>query len=148
MSANTNATALLAPPARAEGERVRVLIADDEVALRTLLARVLARDGYAVTAVGTGGELVRAARDAHARRRPFDLILSDVHMPEMTGTDALRALGTLRDETPTLLMTARRDEDVLRDASEAGALGVLQKPFELDVVRAAIAALTARRPSR
>ncbi len=148
MSANPHLERRFAPPRRADGERIRVLIADDEPSLRALLVRVLARDGYAVTAVDDGDELVRAARDAYAAGRAFDLIVSDVDMPRMRGTEALRALGAARSETPALLITALRDEAVLRDATDAGALGVLQKPFALDVVRTAVAALTARRNAR
>lgn len=125
-----------------------MLIADDEPSLRAMLVRVLARDGYAVTAVDDGDELVRAAREAHAEGQPFDLIVSDVDMPRLRGTEALRALGETKRDTPALLITALRDESVLRDAADAGALGVLQKPFTLDVMRTAVAALTTRRRAR
>lgn len=141
MSAFTSAATMLAPSRRDDGDRVRVLVADDEPQLRTLLTRLLTREGYVVTAVSSGAELVSAVREAD---EPFDLIMSDVMMPELSGLDALRALGDELGETPVLMMTAMRDERLLREASEAGALGVIAKPFELDVVRTAVAALTAR----
>ncbi len=140
MSAFTSVAPLLGRR-RPLDDRIRVLVADDEPQLRTLLTRLLTREGYDVTAVASGAELVSAVREAD---EPFDLIVSDVMMPQLSGLDALRVLADELGDTPVLLMTAMRDERLLREATEAGALGVIAKPFELDVVRTAVAALTAR----
>ncbi len=140
MSAFASVAPLLVRRRRDLSDRVRVLVADDEPQLRALLTRLLTREGYDVTAVASGVELVSAVREAD---EPFDLIMSDVMMPELSGLDALRALGDELGDTPVLLMTALRDERVVREASEAGALAVIAKPFELEVVRTAVAALTA-----
>ncbi len=103
-----------------------VLLADDNADMREHLRRLLARDGYTVTAVADG----RAALDA-ARARPPDLLLTDVMMPHLDGfglLQAVRADPTLR-EVPVIVLSARAGDEAKVEGLDAGADDYLTKPF-------------------
>ena len=102
----------------------RILIADDEPIIRLHLRETLVDLGYLVVGdVGDGVSALNLARQL----RP-DLVLLDVKMPRMDGITVARAL---RDETitPVLLLTAYSDRELVENASDAGVLGYLIKPF-------------------
>jgi two-component system cell cycle response regulator CpdR len=122
----------------------RILIAEDEEALRALVARALAQDGHQVVAAADGGEaLDRLARD-HVR---FDLLLTDIKMPVMDGI-AL-ALATARDhpDVTILLMTGYADQRERAHGLDALIHDVIAKPFSNQEIRSAVreALATARR---
>lgn len=123
----------------------RILIAEDEEALRLLLARALTADGHAVTLASDGAE----ALDALARERePFDLLLADIKMPVMDGI-AL-ALAAARDypSLVVMLMTGYADQRERACGLDALIHDVLTKPFTLEVLRQAVAgALAAALPA-
>ncbi len=113
------------PPARGPGERLRILLADDNADMRDYVRRLLA-DRYDVTAVADG----RAALTAVEAAVP-DLILSDVMMPGVDGFGLLRRLrGDPRTrEVPVILLSARAGEESRVEGLEAGADDYLTKPF-------------------
>jgi two-component system, cell cycle response regulator CpdR len=119
----------------------RVLIAEDEEAMRGLIARALVQDGHEVTSTRDGAE----ALDALCRARtPFDLLLADIQMPMMDGI-AL-ALAAARDHPGLviLLMTAYADQRERASGLDRLIRDVISKPFTLDTLRAAVKnALTA-----
>jgi CheY-like chemotaxis protein len=120
----------------------RILIAEDEEALRSLCARALASDGHEVVVAGDGGEACDALARAHGR---FDLLLADIRMPVMDGI-AL-ALATARDypELGILLMTAYADQRERAHGLDALIHDVIAKPFSLADIRGAVnEALAAR----
>jgi two-component system cell cycle response regulator CpdR len=119
----------------------RILIAEDEEAIRSLVARALSQDGHEVVTVNDGAE----ALDLLTRRQgAFELLLADIRMPVMDGI-AL-ALATARDH-PTitiLLMTAYADQRERASGLNTLIHDVITKPFTLADIRAAVdAALTA-----
>ena len=122
---------------------MRVLVAEDEVRLATLLAQALSEAGHEATVVHDGP----AARAA-AARGGFDVLLLDWGLPGLAGPDVLRLLRAEGHRTPALLLTARGG---LRDrvaGLDAGADDYLAKPFELDELLARLRALHRRaRPS-
>jgi len=118
----------------AAGQLPRVLVADDEPAITSLVAEMLRYAGFAVVQAHGGAEAVSLAR----RERP-DLILLDVMMPDLDGRDACKVLKmdlALRD-VPVILFSSADERDV--HWSGAGADGFLQKPFSIralpDLVR-------------
>ena len=120
-----------------------ILIAEDEEALRSLLARALVETGHAVTVAPDGAE----ALDALGRAR-FDLLLADIKMPVMDGI-AL-ALAAARDYPAlvVMLMTGYADQRERACGLDALIHDVLTKPFTLAELRAAVgAALAAARPA-
>jgi len=124
----------------------RILIAEDEEALRGFLARALAELGHEVAAVADGGEaLDRLGRE----RGAFDLLLADIKMPVMDGI-AL-ALAAARDypDLTILLMTGYADQRERAHGLDALIHDVIAKPFTLAEIRSAVAsALAAGAPSR
>jgi two-component system, cell cycle response regulator CpdR len=119
----------------------RILIAEDDEAIRSLVARALSQDGHEVVTVNDGAE----ALDLLTRRQgAFELLLADIRMPVMDGI-AL-ALATARDH-PTitiLLMTAYADQRERASGLNTLIHDVITKPFTLADIRAAVdEALTA-----
>jgi two-component system nitrogen regulation response regulator GlnG len=115
-----------------DGEKAagaRILVADDEPAIRWLLERLLRQAGHAVTVVEDGQAALRAAR-----AEPYDLAFVDIRMP---GLDGLEALSRLRTETPdtgVIVMTAHGSVRAAVEAMQRGAYDYLAKPFDNDEV--------------
>jgi two-component system, OmpR family, response regulator MprA len=118
---------------------MRILVVDDEPAVRASLARALRLDGYDVALVSDG----RAALDAVSGEAP-DAVVLDVLMPELDGLEVCRRLRAAGDRTPVLMLTAR---DQVRDrvgGLDAGADDYLVKPFALEELSARLRALLRR----
>jgi two-component system, OmpR family, response regulator MprA len=118
---------------------VRVLVVDDEAAVRDALARALAVERYAVETAVDG----RAALAALAERS-FDAVVLDVAMPVLDGLEACRRLGAVGDRTPVLMLTARDAVDDRVAGLDAGADDYLVKPFALRELHARLRALLRR----
>ncbi|HEX2671867.1 MAG TPA: response regulator [Polyangiaceae bacterium] len=114
----------------------RVVLAEDDAAMREMLAVVLSEAGYQVTTVSDGAELARFLRELAPSAR-FDLIVTDVNMPGGSGLDVIDQLRQNGDDTPVIVVTAFPQKDILERAHELG-LRLLAKPFELDTLRAAV----------
>jgi two-component system cell cycle response regulator CpdR len=119
----------------------RILIAEDEESLRTLVTRALEMDGHHVTATGDGSEALEAIARADT---PFDLLLTDIKMPIMDGI-AL-ALSVTRDypNLSILLMTGYADQRERASGLEGLVQGIIAKPFTLAELRFAVAAALAK----
>ena len=122
---------------------VRVLVADDEPAVRTALRRALALHGFDVALAADGRDALAAA----AVRRP-DVVVLDVLMPRLDGLAACRSLRARGDTTPVLMLTAREAVAQRVEGLEAGADDYLVKPFALDELVARLRALARRRSGR
>jgi len=121
----------------------KILIAEDEEALRSLVARALVAEGHAVEVVPDGAEALAALG-----REPFDLLLADIKMPVMDGI-AL-ALAAARDHPAlvVMLMTGYADQRERACGLESLIHDVLTKPFTLAELRQAVGtALALRRPA-
>jgi two-component system cell cycle response regulator CpdR len=113
----------------------RILIAEDEVAIRDLVARALLQDGHVVMTANDGAE----ALDVLVRERgAFALLLADIRMPVMDGI-AL-ALATARDhpDITILLMTGYADQRERASGLNTLIHDVITKPFTLETIRAAV----------
>ena len=121
----------------------RILIAEDEEAVRTLLRRALADDGHEVVTAADGAEALDTLQRESGR---FDLLLTDIKMPVMDGI-AL-ALATARDfpVLPILLMTGYADQRERASGLESLIRDVVTKPFTLAQIKAAVSA--ALRPGK
>jgi DNA-binding response OmpR family regulator len=117
----------------------RILIADDDGEMRSLLCAALTRDGYEVQAARDGSELLERLADSYGTgaEGPFDLVLSDVRMPGWSGVQVLAGLQG-PEAPPVILMTAFGDESIHRIARKLGAAATLDKPFDLDLLRALV----------
>ncbi len=113
-----------------------VLLAEDDVALREMLAMVLSESGYQVASVSDGSELRRLLREPPPAGG-FDLIVTDVNMPGGSGLDVIELLRRNGDTTPVIVVTAFPQDDIRKRAKDLG-LRLLAKPFELETLRAAV----------
>lgn len=127
--------------------RRRLLVAEDDRDFRELLVAGLRADGYEIVEVATGLGLLDAlmksplATNGHA----FDLVISDVRMPGMSGVDALAKLGHGANAAPVVFITAFGDDEVHEQAKRAGAIDVLDKPIDIDDLRTFVAEFLAGR---
>ncbi|MFG1643511.1 response regulator transcription factor [Amycolatopsis sp. NPDC049252] len=117
----------------------RVLLADDDRAIRESLVRALDLEGYHVTEVTDGVSAL-----ATARKDDFDVLILDVMMPGVDGLGVCRVLRAEGDQTPILMLTARVETADRVAGLDAGADDYLPKPFELDELLARLRALLRR----
>jgi len=117
----------------------RVLIVDDEPAVRAALDRALRLDGYDVTLAADGREALDRLADARQ-----DAVILDVAMPGIDGLEVCRRLRAADDRTPVLMLTARDAIDDRVAGLDAGADDYLVKPFALKELKARLRALLRR----
>ena len=107
----------------------RVLIVDDDASVTRVLSRLLAGEGCEVRSARSAEEAIRLAES-----EDFQLILTDISLPGMSGLEAIGALKRA-GRAPVLVMTGRADEEFARDAKLLGAIGLVEKPLRLEVLR-------------
>ncbi|MCD4688535.1 MAG: sigma-54 dependent transcriptional regulator [Desulfuromonadaceae bacterium] len=110
-------------------EKKKILIVDDETCVRHMLRLVLEGAGYRVTEAGSGTEALRLLQD-----EPFDIILSDIRMPELDGLDLLRQIKQLGVEGMVVMMSAYGSIDTAVECLKKGAYDYISKPFKPDEV--------------
>ncbi len=113
-------------------DEVGVLVVDDDFMVARIHTQFVERTpGFRVVGVASSGQ---AALADIVRLRP-DLVLLDVHLPDMTGIDVLRRLRADGDDVGVLVVTAAREADTVRAAASGGAVHYLVKPFDYDDLR-------------
>jgi two-component system response regulator (stage 0 sporulation protein F) len=121
-------------------------VIEDDPEMRTLLAGVLSRDGYEVAQASSGQEaMAELRRSLDVRLHMPDMLVMDVRMPGPSGLHVLKALRAAGWSVPVVLVTGFGSPDLHREASGFGPVLVLDKPFELDDLRAAIVSLASAR---
>ena len=119
-----------------------ILVADDDMAIRTVLSQALSRAGYEVRATGSASSLWRWVEAGDG-----DLIITDVIMPDENAFDLLPRIKKLRPELPIIVMSAQNTFMTAIKASERGAYDYLPKPFDLKELVAIVGrALNTPRP--
>jgi two-component system response regulator MprA len=118
---------------------MRILVVDDEPAVRDALGRVLRLEGFDVAMACDGREAVRSQAAA-----PADAVLLDVLMPHLDGLEVCRRMRDTGDRTPVLMLTARDQVGDRVAGLEAGADDYLSKPFALEELLARLRALLRR----
>jgi two-component system, cell cycle response regulator CpdR len=123
----------------------RLLIVDDEDAMRTLVARAIAMDGHEIVTAADGAEALEILSNG---QNAFDLLLTDIQMPVMDGIAlALTAARDLPDLT-ILLMTGFADQRERASGLNAIAHDVITKPFSVADIRSEVADALAARKAR
>jgi CheY-like chemotaxis protein len=110
---------------------IRILVADDDEAMRSLLGASLRREGFEVRECVDGGELLAELEAARNGDSAPDLVVSDLRMPGVNGLDVLHWLRRWLPEVPVILITAFGDRQVHKRAEALGAVMVIDKPFDL-----------------
>jgi two-component system chemotaxis response regulator CheY len=113
----------------------KILICDDSAAIRQLVKLILTTYEYEVIEADDGLQGL-----ALTKKHQFDLIITDVNMPNMDGLNLVRELRTLPKYqfTPILLMTTDPDSQTKKEAKSAGATGWIIKPFDPEKLIAAV----------
>ena len=115
-------------------EQPVILIIEDEARLRDNLQTLLQSEGYHVTTAQNGAEGIK-----RLRQESFDLVITDLVMPEIDGFQVLEYLKAYSPETVVVVMTAYVSAGSVIDALRKGAYDYLSKPFEFDLMKATIA---------
>ena len=122
-------TGLLPPRSLASvsiGARPRVLVVDDQEALRSLLARLLEREGFDPVQAEDGAQAV----EMYKSESPL-VVVSDIMMPRMDGLTLLNEIRRIDRNATVILMTGQGNEDVLLKALRGGATNFFKKPFNV-----------------
>jgi CheY-like chemotaxis protein len=120
-----------------------ILLVDDEESLTALGAQMLELLGFTVLTAEDGRQAVDLYRD---RGKEIDLVLMDLTMPHMDGTEAFGELLRLNPEVRVILASGYTKEDVASRFAGKKPAGIVQKPYTLDRLREALAGLMPRRP--
>jgi CheY-like chemotaxis protein len=110
-------------------EKRSVLIVDDNISLCKTMSFILGRKGYAVTTARDGPEGIERAKET-----PFDVIFMDIKMPLMDGVETYKRIKKIRPGATVMMMTAYAVEDLVQEALEEGAYGIVYKPLDIEKV--------------
>jgi two-component system chemotaxis response regulator CheY len=118
-----------------------VITVDDSSAIRMMISFTLRTAGHEVIQAADGLDALNQLKS-----RGVDLVITDVHMPQMDGIELTRRLRSLpiHKSTPILLLTTESDPAMKAKGKEAGATGWLVKPFQQDQLLAVVAKVFAR----
>jgi two-component system cell cycle response regulator CpdR len=119
----------------------RILIAEDEEPVRTLITRALADDGHSVVAAADGTEALEILQTEHSG---FDLLLADIKMPGMDGIALSLAVARDFPRIPIVLMTGYADQRERAAGLDALIYDVIAKPFALAEIKFTIASALAK----
>jgi two-component system response regulator PilR (NtrC family) len=108
----------------------RILVVDDETSMQDFLGILLQRAGHEVVTCGTATQAVLALEGDE-----YDVVISDIRMPEMSGLELLDRVRDLCPETPIILITAHGTAESAVEAMKHGAYDYLTKPFSVDEIR-------------
>jgi two-component system response regulator AtoC len=111
----------------------RILVADDDAAIRSVLRDFLEDEGYDISEAENGPQVLTALHDQNGASP--HLVLMDVRMPELSGLDVLRdARKSPNDQLPVIIMTAFGTSNIAIEAMQLGAYDYITKPFDLEDV--------------
>ena len=118
---------------------LKILIAEDDMELRRLFAHVLIKNGYVVKEVGNGKQALAALEESY-----YDLIISDIMMPETDGYELVQALRAAGCTTPVLMITAKDAFDDMRRGFLSGSDDYMVKPVNVNEMVLRVGALLRR----
>ncbi len=113
-----------------DDNKKRILVVEDDAEMRSLLKDFFEEDGFEIDSVSNGSEAFRKIA-----REPFDLIITDIRMPGLTGLDILPGIKKLQPEVSIIVITAFGSEEVRRKAFDRGATAYLEKPIFFNKLR-------------
>jgi two-component system, response regulator, stage 0 sporulation protein F len=114
-------------------DKRKVLIVDDQNGIRVLLVEVFSSEGYQ-TSQASNGKLALEI----VRKDPPDLVLLDMKIPGMDGLDILKHIKQIDPSIKVIMMTAYGELDMIKEATDLGALMHFTKPFDIDDLRNAV----------
>ncbi|WP_311081022.1 response regulator [Paenibacillus polymyxa] len=114
-------------------EKKKVLIVDDQNGIRILLMEVFGSEGYETFQAANGKIALEIVE-----KEPPDLVLLDMKIPGMDGLEILKHLKTMNPDIKVIMMTAYGELDMIKEATELGAIMHFTKPFDIDEMRIAV----------
>ena len=118
---------------------VKILVVEDDRDLNRFVSLTLRNYGYDVTTAFNGSEGIKCAQETK-----FDLILTDIMMPEKNGYDLAEEIRLTDNKTPIIFMTAKEDKSSQMLAYGIGIDDYVTKPFDIDLLRLKIEAILRR----
>lgn len=110
---------------------IEIAVIDDDESFRIALVESLSSLGYRSHGFASGESCLQAAKS-----KSFNCVITDIHMPGMSGLDLTKRLSETDSAPPVLLITARSEANLEAKAASAGARCLLRKPFEIrDLIR-------------
>jgi FixJ family two-component response regulator len=106
---------------------LEIAVIDDDESFRVALVESLSSLGYRSDGYSCGEDYIRVVGD-----KSFNCIVTDIHMPGISGLDLMKHLSAGGSTTPFVLITARSDTNLEAKAAAAGAARLLRKPFEIN----------------
>ncbi len=119
-----------------------ILVVDDEKSMRDFLKILLNREGHAVAAAKDAEEALE-----QLQQKPFDLVISDIRMPGMSGLELLEEIKNINRELPVIIITAFASPNDAVSAMKNGAFDYISKPFNVDEIKSVISSATRQNPS-
>jgi DNA-binding NtrC family response regulator len=117
-----------------KNDQLRILIVDDNREIRTILSEYLKEEGYFADGAGDGKEAL-----ARHGQSPFDLVITDLNMPGMTGIELIKEIAKNETHTPEfIIITGYASLDTAIEAVKAGAFDYLVKPFRIEELKVVI----------
>jgi DNA-binding NtrC family response regulator len=116
----------------------KVLVVDDEEALRFLLASELEAESFEVQSAGDGDEAIELVRGMTERSERFDIVLLDIKMPRVDGFEVLKYVKGNAPETKVIMLTAYADVKNAIESLRLGASDFVSKPYDLDDILTSI----------
>lgn len=129
-------------PSLEAGGAFHVLVADDSREIREMLFEALSSIDCTVTCVEDGLEAL-----ASLEAGPYDLLITDNHMPRLNGLALLRRIQNFACRLPTILITGQSSPDVIEEAKRAGVTFVVPKPFPIPRILSLVEFIRDRRPA-
>jgi len=105
----------------------KILIVDDDKEFCTSMTDILEARGYEVESENSGEAAI-----AKVKEKSFDVILMDIKMPVMNGVEAFKQIKKISPKTVVIIITAYSLEDLIKEALQEGAFGVLRKPLDIN----------------
>lgn len=116
----------MAGPREGKGGQVSVLVVDDDESHRRMLELALSHRGYSAVGASGGAQALKLLRE-----RPFDILLTDIHMPDMDGLALLEVARSIRPGIGVILITGFQTDESVLNAFRGGAAAYLRKPLKL-----------------
>lgn len=116
---------------------MRILVAEDEKILNSMITKTLTNEGYSVDSCYNGEDALHFLKMGE-----FDLVIMDIMMPKLSGTDAVKAMRAGHYETPVIFLTAKDSVSDRVNGLDLGAQDYIVKPFAFEELLARIRAVT------
>ena len=119
-----------------------ILIVDDDTSMRTALAESLESCGYSVESADNGYDALQKFKE-----QPFEVVITDMRMPQMGGMDVLKSVKKMSSNTPVIVITAYGTVSTAVEAMKEGAAEFIMKPFSIDDLQIVVRNVLASAPS-